>query len=290
MWFWLAFGSAILGALEIILSKHALKKVSPSLLTWSVFVLTLPILIPITLYQGIPSINTLFLIGVVGSSLTFVFGKTIFNDALKNGLVSQILPLTAFTGFFTYIFGLLILSESLRIIPVLGLITILVGSYILNVDQAKEDILEPFKLLVRTKKALLLLAAILLGSITAILDKIGVQNTFPQNPTFVIFSEQIIQSAFVTAYLIKKGRKTWIPPLKENFRLLFLISLIYLAISFLVLFAYTDGPVALVLGIKRLQIFFILIMGYIFLKDKPTRESWVATMIMILGVLMVRLG
>ncbi|OGE18901.1 hypothetical protein A2967_00450 [Candidatus Daviesbacteria bacterium RIFCSPLOWO2_01_FULL_41_32] len=290
MWFWLALASAVLGAIEVILSKWALNKVSPALLSWSLFALTLPILIPLALLQGFPSFNVLFITGIIGSSLFFVFARTLFNGALRDSLVSQILPLTAFSGFFTYIFGLIILAETIRPIPVAGLFTVIIGSYVLNVDQVKENIFEPFKLLFKTRGALLLLLAILLGSITAIFDKIGVKNTFPENPTFVIFAEQLIQSVLMTGYLLKTEKKTWIPSLKQNFYLLFIISILFLAISFLILYAYKDGSVALILGVKRLQIFFILILGYIFLKDKPTKQSWFATAIMILGVLMIKSG
>lgn len=290
MWFWLTLGSAVFGATEIILSKRILHKVSPAVLSWALFALTLPVLIPITIWQGIPTINALFLVGVTGSALFFVFARTIFNSALRDNLVSKILPLTAFSGIFTYIFGLIMLSETLRPLPVAGLFTILIGSYILNVDQAKEDILEPFKLLFRTRGALLLLASILLGSITVIFDKIGVKNTFPNNPTFVILAEQVLQSSFITVYLIKRERKTWFSSLKQNFYYLFFLSLIFLVVSFLVFYAYIDGPVALIIGIKRLQIFFILVMGYIFLRDKPTKHSWMATTVMVLGALMIKLG
>ncbi len=290
MWFWLALGSAVLGAIDLILNKKLVHRVSPALLSWALFTLPLPIMIPFAMLSGIPAINTLFLIGVIGSSLTFVFAKTLFNGALKNNIVSQILPLTAFAGLFSYIFGLILLSESLRFIPVLGLVAIVAGAYILNADQAREDIFRPFKLLFNTRGALLLLASIILGSLTVILDKMGVINTFPKNPIFVIICEQVIQSAFMTGYLIKKEGRIWIPSLKRNFNLLFLNSLLYLAISFLVLYAYIDGPAALVTGIKRLQIFIALTLGIIFLKDKPTKHAWIATIIMILGVLMIKLG
>lgn len=290
MWFWLALGSAVLGAVEIILSKKILGRVSPALLSWSFFVLTLPIVIAIAFFQGIPQINSLFLIGVIGSSLFFVVARTLFNQALQNNLVSQLLPLTAFSGVFTYIFGLFMLSESLRILPLIGLFSVIIGSYILNADQAKEDLLKPFKLLMEAKGSLFFLIALLLGSITAIFDKMGVKNTFPENPTFVILSEQVMQSVLMSAYLFKAESKTWLPSLKQNFLMLFLMSVIFLAVSFFVFYAYIQGSVALVIGIKRMQIFFILIMGYFFLKDRPTRHSWIATIIMILGVVLIRLG
>ena len=127
MWFWLAFGSAVLGAIDVILNKHSLNKVSAAVLTWSLFALNLPILIVIVLIEGLPSINQLFFLGVAGSSLTFVFAKTITNQTLKENLLSKVFPLTAFNGLFTYIFALIFLSESIRFIPVLGLFSIILG-------------------------------------------------------------------------------------------------------------------------------------------------------------------
>ncbi len=107
MWFWLAFASALFGAIEVILSKKALHKVSAALMAWSLFALSLPPLFLLTLREGIPALNLTFFVGVFGSSLAFVFAKTIFNNALKQNLISKILPLTSFAGIFTYIFGLI---------------------------------------------------------------------------------------------------------------------------------------------------------------------------------------
>lgn len=290
MWFWLALGSAVFGAIEVILSKSLVSKVSPALLSWALFALTIPVLLLLSLLQGIPSLNLMFWAGVIGSSVAFVFARTIFHGALRDNLISQILPLTAFSGIFTYLFGLILLSEALRFIPVLGLFSIIFGSYILNVNQAKTDILKPFKLLFLTKKSLIFLLAIFLGSLTAILDKIGVVNTNPNNPAFVLFTEHIIMTGLMTAYLIKRENNTWINQLKHNFKALFITSSVILLIGLLAFYAYIDGPAALVMGIKRLQIFFILILSAIIFNDKPTRYSWIATFIMVAGVLMIRLG
>jgi uncharacterized membrane protein len=185
---------------------------------------------------------------------------------------------------------LIFLSESIRPIPVIGLISVVLGSYILNADQAKEDFLKPFKIVFATKTSLYFLIAIMLGSLTAVLDKLALNNTLPKSPVFTILIEQIIMSAILTPYLLRKESKTWIKELKNNFLMLSLISIIFFITGLLVFYAYIDGPVALIIGVKRLQIFFILLMGYLFFKDKPTKHIWAATAIMILGVLMIRLG
>ncbi len=291
MWFWLTVASAILGAVELILSKKALHKVSAAVLTWSLFTLSIPPLVYFAIREGIPTLNSLFFIGVFGSSLAFIFSKIIFNNALKQNLISKILPLTAFSGIFTYFFGLILLAESIRPIPVLGLLSVLFGSYILNADQAREDLLKPFKLLFLKKESIFFLLAIMLGSLTAILDKWALSNSSPTSPVFTILVEQTIMSVMLGMYMIRVESKTWAVELKKNFGILFLNSIIFLLVGLFVFYAYDDGgPAALVIGVKRLQIFFVLLMGYLFFKDKPTKHVWIATAIMIMGVLMIKLG
>jgi drug/metabolite transporter (DMT)-like permease len=291
MWFWLALGSAVIGAIDLVISKKALRKVSAAVLAFSIFALTIPILIVMSFFEGTPSSNWFFLIGTLVSSLVFVFSKTITNEVLKQNIISKVLPLTAFAGFFTYIFGLIFLSESIKQIPLFGLILVLLGAYILNVDQAREDLLKPFKLLFLKKESLIYLFAIMLGGLTVILDKWALSNTFPSSPTFTLLIEQIFMSILLGAYMLRKENKTYALEIKNNFKILSLNSATNLLTGFLIFYAYSfGGPVALVVGVKRLQIFLILLMSYIFFKDKPTKHVWVATVIMILGVLMIKLG
>lgn len=291
MWFWLSLASAALGAVDIILNKRALNKVSAGVLSWAVYTFTIPLLIILSILEGMPVVNLVFWLSIIGSSITFALGKNLINDALKNNLISYIIPLTSFTAIFTYVFGLIFLGENIKAIPLLGLLSIVFGSYILNVDQAKEDVLKPFKLLFTTRASLLFLFALMITSFTAIFDKLSILNSTPSSPTFIMLMDQILMSVLLTGYLIAKEKKTWALQVKQNFWLLLLNSAILLVISYLVFVAYaSEGPVALVLGIKRLQIFFALILGYLFLKDKPTKLTWIATFIMILGTIMIKLG
>lgn len=290
MWFWLSLGAALFGAVTIILNKKALNQVSAAVLTWALLTFTIPPLFILSVIQGFPSFDQVFLLAMLGSAITYVFGKTILNEALKQNLISQILPLTAFSGVFTYIFGLLLLSETLKPIPVAGLLLVVVGSYFLNVNEAKEDILKPFKLLFATKTSVLFMVSLALISLTAIFDKTGVITTKPNDPIFTMLIEQILMAIFLTFYLIKKEGKTWINEIRVSFWFLILNSLVFLVESYFGFAAYIDGPVALVIGVKRLQIFFILLMGYIFFKDKPSKQIWLATAIMIFGVLLIKLG
>lgn len=125
---------------------------------------------------------------------------------------------------------------------------------------------------------------------TAVFDKIGVLNTVPTNLTFVILIENILETLIVTPYLMVKEKHTWVKEVKGSFVILFINSLVLMVIAYLVFAAYTSGAIALVLGIKRLQIFFVLILGYLFLKDKPAKHTWLATAVMILGTILIKVG
>src|ERR1035437_10415739 len=114
MWFWLALASAVLGAVDVILSKKILSRVSSAVLTWYLFASTIPILIYLAYLEGIPVLSLHFFAAATASSLIFIFSKMITNSALKQNLISKIMPLSSFSGLFTYIFGLLFLGESIR--------------------------------------------------------------------------------------------------------------------------------------------------------------------------------
>lgn len=291
MWFWLALISAVLGAVDVILGKKILHKVSPAVLAWFLFASTIPVLIVLAFLEGIPVLSLYFFVATAASSLIFVFSKTIANNALKQNLISKIMPLSSFGGLFTYIFGLIFLSETIRTIPLLGLFSIVFGAYILNADQAKEDFLKPFKLVFMKKESLFFLLAVMMSSLAAILDKSALISTVPSSPIFTMLIEQIIMSVFLGMYMFRKESKTWLSEIRNSFWLLALNCIVFLAQGLLVFYAYNlGGPVALVVGVRRLQLFLMLLMGYIFFKDKPTKHVWIATTIMILGVLMIKLG
>lgn len=130
-----------------------------------------------------------------------------------------------------------------------------------------------------------------MSSLTAILDKSAIGSTVPSSPIFTMLTEQIVMSVFLGAYMLQKEGETWLKEIKFNFWLLALNGIIFLAQGLLVFYAYNfGGPVALVVRVRRLQLFLMLLMGYLFFKDKPTKHVWVATAIMILGVLLIKLG
>src|SRR3989344_905985 len=194
-----------------------------------------------------------------------------------------------FAVLFQYIYGLIFLSESLKIISIIGLILIVVGGYTLKVEEAKEDFFKPFKLLATNKNSLMYLIAMIIMPLTTIFDKIGLKNIQPVNQSFLLLVEDILIVILLGIYMTGKD-KNWIKELKTNFWTLSLNGIAYMALSLLFLYGITTGAVALVSGVKKLEVFFVLIFGWLLLGDKPKKGVWLGSLIMLFGVILIKLG
>ena len=289
MWFWYALFSALVSAVSIILNKKALKRINPSLVSWSLFAFSIPFLIYPAFKDGIPKVNNLFWIVIITSVIGFAYAKTLSLKSLKGSLMSEIVPLAFFAVLFQYIFGLIFLSESLKIIPIIGLILIVVGGYTLKVEEAKENFFKPFKLLVTNKNSLMYLVAMIIMPLTTIFDKIGLRNIQPVNQSFLLLMENIMTTVLIGFYMTKKDRQ-WVSDLKNNFWSLFISGVAYMALSLLFMYGITTGAVALVSGVKKLEVFFVLIFGWLLFGDKPKSSVWLGSIIMLLGVILIKLG
>ncbi len=289
MWFWYAIGSAFVSAISIILNKKALKNINASLVSWSLFAFSIPILAYPALKDGWPKLNAIFWIAITASVVSFAYAKTLTLKSLKGSLMSEIVPLAFFMVLFNYLFGLIFLSESLRLIPIIGLIFIIAGGYFLKVEEAKEDILKPFKLLLTNKGSRAYLLAMIIMPLTSIFDKYGLKNIQPVNQSFLLLLENFITTVLIGFYMTKNDHN-WVKNLKVNFKTLFINGLVYAGVALLFLYGITTGAVALVSGVKKLEVFFVLIFGWLLFGDKPKRGVWIGSLIMLVGVTLIKLG
>lgn len=289
MWFWFAILSAIVSAVSIILNKKALKNINASLVSWSLFAFSIPFLIYPAFKDGWPKLNTVFWIAITASVVSFAYAKTLTLKSLKGSLMSEIVPLAFFMVLFNYLFGLIFLSESLKLIPIIGLILIVVGGYFLKVEEAKEDIFRPFKLLLTNKESRAYLLAMIIMPLTSIFDKYGLKNIQPVNQSFLLLLENFMTTILIGFYLTRKDSQ-WMTDLKNNFWSLFLNGIVYTVLALLFLYGITTGAVALVSGVKKIEVFFVLILGWLLFGDKPKKGVWIGSLVMLLGVILIKLG
>ena len=289
MWFWYALLSALVSAVSVILNKKALKNINASLVSWALFAFSIPFLIYPAFKDGWPKLNIIFWIAITASVVMFAYAKTLALKSLKGSLMSEVVPLAFFSVLFQYIFGLIFYSEILKIIPILGLVLIIVGGYLLKVEEVREDFLKPFKLLFTNKNAFMYLVAMVIMPLTSVFDKAGLINIKPINQSFLLLWENVLTTILIGFYMTKKD-KQWTIDLKNNFWSLCLNGIVYTVLALLYLYGITTGALALVSGVKKLEVFFVLIFAWFLFGDKPKRGVWLGSFIMLLGVILIKIG
>ena len=153
MWFWYALVAALLGAISVVVNKRALEEVNASVLTWAIFAFQLPLLLFFSFVGGRVTVLPSFWVGIVASSAVFVVGKTISLSSMKQSVLSKITPLATLSVAFSYLLGMVLLGETLRLLPVAGLVLLIVGAYTLNVVAVRESWVMPLLLLWRGRGA-----------------------------------------------------------------------------------------------------------------------------------------
>ena len=289
MWFWYAAMSALVSAVSVILNKKALNKINPSLLSWALFSFSIPFLIYPAFKDGWPKLNAMFWLVTTISVVLFAYAKTLSLKSLRGSLMSEVVPLAFFAVLFQYIFALIFFSEVLKLIPFIGLVLIIVGGYLLKAEEAREDLLKPFKLLFTNKNAFMYLLAMAIMPLTSIFDKYGLLNIKPVNQSFLLLWENFLTTILIGFYMTRKD-KNWITDLKDNFWNLCLNGVVYTALALLYLYGITTGALALVSGVKKLEVFFVLLLGWFLFGDKPKKGVWIGSLIMLIGVILIKIG
>lgn len=289
MWFWYALLSGLASAVSVTLNKKALKNINSSLVSWSLFAFSIPFLVYPAFKDGMPKLNHYFWLATGASVVSFAYAKTLALRSLKGSLMSEVVPLAFFSVLFQYLFGLIFFSESIKVVPAFGLVLIVIGGYVLKVEEAREDIWRPFKLLFTNKNALMYLFAMVLMTLTSVFDKTGLINMEPSNPAFYLLLGNVITAILIGTYMTNKN-PSWVVSMKNNFWILFAGAAAYTAVSLAYLYGITVGYLALVSGVKKLEVFFVLILGLFLFGDRPKKGVWIGSLIMLFGVLMIKLG
>jgi len=146
------------------------------------------------------------------------------------------------------------------------------GSYILNISKIRVGLLEPIKAIFKERGSVYILIVVLIWSITANLDKVGVSSS---SPLFWSFSMSL--GLGVLGLLALKFRMSF------NFPFLYL-SLADTLSTLFQMIAISLIPVPYVISIKRLSVLFSSLWGIVFLGESA---NLIGILFMILGGLII---
>lgn len=278
--------SALFESLKEVSSKMGLKDMDEYMVTWAFGFFALPFLALPFIFLSIPSIGNQYWIALIVDGIFNVIATVIQMKALKSSDLSLTVPLLAFTPLFLLIMSPLILGEFPTPLGVVGVIFIVIGSYVLNIQRKNKGYLAPFKAMVEEHGPKLMLIAAFLLSITSSIDKIGVLNS---SPLFWALSMHIFTTVTLGPVILGEFTEH-IKLTRTDVKILFLVGFFsalaivtqFIAISFIL--------VPYVIAIKRTSVIMSVLFGYFIFKEKEIEERLIGAAIMILGVVLITLS
>jgi len=207
----------------------------------------------------------------------------LYMKALRGCHLSLCIPFLAFTPVFLIATGWLFLGETVQGQGILGILLITGGSYILSLGNGSAGLLAPVKALIREPGARLMLAVALIYSVTAALYKVAILNS---EPLFLGVTYPFCYAGgLALGYPVIRSRLGPHWPIPWGWGLLAggFVALSVLSVSQGLAF----GPAPYVIAVKRLSLLFSVVLGGLYLRERPFAPRLIGTICMTAGVIII---
>lgn len=278
--------SALFESLKDVSSKMGLKDMDEYLVTWAFGFFALPFLALPFLFISIPHLGGQYWIALLFDGALNVIATILQLRAIKKSDLSLTIPLLAFTPLFLLIMSPLILGQFPTLLGVIGVILIVIGSYVLNIKRRNAGYLAPFKAMLEHRGPRLMLYAAFLLSITSSIDKIGVLNS---SPLFWAVSVHSFTSITLAPVIIREINHH-LKLTKPDIRLLLAVGFFSALAIVTQYIAITTLLVPYVIAIKRTSTIMSVLFGYLIFKEKGIKGRLLGAAIMVVGVILITLS
>jgi uncharacterized membrane protein len=290
MWQLLAITSALFSALAAVFEKKALFKTDPLSFSFILSAITFVLALPFFAFVEFGQINTSAVIVLYIKSVLGAAAFLLVMYGIKNNELSSSLPLLVFTPALVAIVAFFFLGEAIETNGIFGMILLLIGTYFLQLEK-NGSWLSPFLFVQKNKAQWYIIGAIVLFTITSVLDK-TILKAYKLDPdAFLPIQQLFFTLNFLLIFLIKKQSfKTVGLNLKQTFWIILMVAVFAIIYRYSHILAIKSGSVALVLSVKRTSVFFAAIIGGTWFKEKNVLQRSIATAVMVAGVILIILA
>lgn len=244
------------------------------------------ILIPLLSFIEIPSLGSQFWQALfIGGSLN-VITTILYMKAIKYSDLSITVPMVTFTPLFLLITSPLIVGEFPNFFGLIGVLLIVLGSYLLNIKQRHGGFFAPFGALLKEKGPKLMLLVAFIWSITSNFDKIGVQNS---SPIYWVIAINIFITLVMLPIMLYKSQRN-VKQISASYKALIPIGLASALTLIFQMTAINLTLVTYVISIKRTSAIMSVLFGYLIFKEKGIKERLIGAVIMVVGVCFITLS
>lgn len=282
MWLIYAVLNPLIDASRNVFSKKASLNVDSLVVSWInnfiPFLLYLPAIFFIQL-----KFNQQFFISVIISGTINTAAAILYHRAISKGDISVVAPMLSFTPLFLIVISPIIVGEFPTSKGLIGIILIVVGSYLLNVNLKEKGILFPLKSLMKNKATRYMLIVAFIWSISANFDKKGIEASSILQYILVV---NLFVTIGTTIFVISKRKFSLQSVWLERKNLLFVGALTSMG-YFVHMTALSMTLVAYVIALKRTSGMITVVLGYLILKEQNIKERLLGSTIMFIGALFI---
>lgn len=242
-----------------------------------------PVLLLAIAFYGVPDLTPRFLLLAIPQSAVIAGTSILIAKAYKASDASIVTPMFAISPLLVLFTSFIMLGELPDLLGVVGVVLIAIGAYVLKIKNAK-NILEPLKKLWHERGVQIILVVIIIYSVTANLDKIGVGMTSPVMWPLTVYT---LSSLIMLPVMMKKS-PDWKGQIARDWKPLALLGGLGGITIILQMMALELTLVSYVISIKRLSIPVTVILSYLMLNEKESfKERILGSALMALGVILI---
>ncbi|MGC1306000.1 MAG: DMT family transporter [Phormidesmis sp.] len=287
MWLFFASLTALFEACKDATGKQSLKNLDEYSVLFSFMAVGVVLMLPVLwLTGGVPPIQPDFWWALlIGGGLN-ILAFTLYVRALKLADLSLTVPLVTLTPLFLLATSPLIVQEWPTSADGIGVVMLVVGSYVLNLKagESAAGFWAPLLAMIGNPGSRLMLCVAFIWSITSNFDKIGVISS---SPLFWAISLFMTIAGGMIPFVFFRSASRGFQPLLADWRLLGVTGgFNAIAITFQML-ALTLAPVAQVIAVKRMSALLSVLFGHFFFGEKKLKERLLGAAIMVSGVVIM---
>ncbi len=283
-WFPLALICALSLASADALSKRHLSDYSGPELVLIRFTLSGLLLAPFVVLNPLPPVPLAFWGWVAALVPMELMAMWLYVLAIRDSPLSHSLPYLSFTPVLATVTGLLVLGERVSLQGFAGILLVVIGAYLLNIEHARGDGLRgwlaPFPAILRERGSRLMLAVAALYSLTSVMGKGALQYVPPE--TFGPFYWCILGLSALVVFSVgrpKLVRALWRRP---GWHLAVGVLMGIMVLTHFMALARVE--VAYMIAVKRTSLLFGILYGALWFREQGLGRNLLAGALMCLGV------
>jgi drug/metabolite transporter (DMT)-like permease len=292
MWLPLALSSALGTSSMTLITKELTKNIHPLVVLFFSILFTLPFMALVLLYfGGIPQFTPFFIYLLLFVSILDIVAFIAGTWAVKLSPISLIAPISSFTPVFATLFGFLLLQEVPTPLKLVGIITIVSGTYFLNISEVTSGIHMPLKKLFSEKGVKLFLIQTIIFGLTPVFQKQAIFQTEPNSPLFVSFVGNCMVTIplFFLAQRYIKNKSVEEKQLHTSLLWLLVFGIINAVTQLAAFTVFSLTNIGYATAVFNLSVLFTILLGGLHFKEGHIKERLLGATIMIIGTILIAL-